>query len=562
MRIIRVIRRFSWSLLIVSAFAAGAAGMDEASLVKIEGVQARGEGDSLMVLIELSRPVEVRDFTLTDPPRIVLDFPGTVTTGKMQILSVSDGTLRAVRWAQMSIEPLIARVVLDVDYAAGEIPKYHILSKGNRVAIVCDGGMSRSCEDPALGGVEEDRDRITMTFKDADIESVLRLLSENYGLNIISDGKLDRTVTTKLEGVTIDEALSAIVRANGYNYVRQGDIIIVKEDLGGKKDMVTRVFKLDYIDADAFRQACSRLVSKEGSIESFSRHLLEKPEGVLWNEKIFRDRKDILLVTDYPDVISVIESMVEELDAPVPQVMIEVKFIERTLSESDDLGINWNIDAEFSGEPPIDPQLLSQFGGTGEIYIPNKVFKEGDFTFGQLKLDRFSAILQLIEQSGKAKLLSNPKIVTLDNHEARITVGTKILIPIRERGTASDVILESFEEMDIGISLSVIPHVHRNGDVTLQIQPRVEEITGYTGEFLDRPIIAERTATTQIKVKDGETIAIGGLIRESDVETVRRVPVLGRIPLIKYLFTHKSKRMEKTDLLIFITPELMTGDRG
>lgn len=412
---------------------------------------------------------------------------------------------------------------------------------------------------PTVPGEET---RIDLSVKNADLEAILRMLSENYHINIITDGNLSGTVTTKLRDVSIDDALSALLRARGYHFMRQGDIIIVKESFEGKADMVTRLFQLDYIDATALKESCANLVTKEGNMEGFSRNLLAQPEGPLDEDRIFRVRKDVLLVTDYPDVVEMIAEMVRTLDVPVPQVMIEVRFIEKTLSESNQIGINWNVDAEMSGEPPIDPSLYSQLGGIGDIELPNKVFKDGDFTFGQLKLHQFSAILQMIEQSGEANLLSNPKIATLDNHEARITVGTKILIPVRERGISSEVVLESFEEMDIGISLSVIPHVHGNGEITLQVKPRVEEITGYTGEFSDRPIIAERTAMTQITVREGDTIAIGGLIRDTEVETVRRVPLLGRIPLLKYLFSHRSTRKEKTDLLIFITPQLMPIKAG
>jgi type IV pilus assembly protein PilQ len=413
---------------------------------------------------------------------------------------------------------------------------------------------------PAAGqspDVSGEKRLIDIAVKNADLESVLRMLSENYDLNIITDGNLNGTVTTKLRGVSIDDALSALLRARGYHFVRQGDIIIVKENFGGKSDMVTRLFSLDYIDADALKESCAHIVSKEGNLDGFSRNLLAMPEGPLYEDRIFTERKDVLLVTDFPDVVETIGEMVRVLDVAVPQVMIEVRFIERGLRESDQIGINWNIEAEVSGEPPIDPSLAMELGGTAGLELPNKVFQEGDFVFGQLKLHQFSAILQLIEQSGTANLLCNPKVATLDNHEARITIGTKILIPVRERGINSEVVLESYEEMDIGISLSVIPHTHANGDITLQVQPSVEEITGYTGEFEDRPIIAERTALTQITVKGGETVAIGGLIRDVEVETVKRVPLLGKIPLLKYLFTHRSMRKEKTDLLIFITPSVI-----
>ncbi len=528
-------------------------------LNSIEDVHSEWENDSLCVIIELTEPVIYSIKNLSDPPRVAVDLPGVKTSGPVQSVVVEGGLLRSIRWAQLSLEPLVARVVLDLENSYENVPDYQVNASDNELRFNFQ--STRESEAPRQGYHERDVERgepiIDLTVKDAGLESVLHMISENYGLNIITDGKLKGTVSTKLKGVSIDDALSAILRTRGYDYVRQGEIIIVKESFNGKSDMVTRLFKLDYADADALKEACEKLVSKEGNIAGFSRNLLERSESHLSEDRIFKERKDVLMVTDYPGVVHTIGEMVHELDVPLPQVMIEVKFIEKLITEADDLGINWHIEGEFTGRPPVDPALLALTGSTGEIETYNKMFKDGDFTFGQLKLHQFSTILQLLEQSGNARLLSNPRVATLDNHEARINVGTKILIPIRERGTTSDVILESFEEMEIGISLIVIPHVHQNGDITLQLQPRVEEITSYTGEFNDRPIIAERTATTQIKVKDGDTITIGGLIRESEVETVKRVPFVGRIPVLKYLFTHKSRRVQNTDLLIFITPRVM-----
>jgi|GEM_PF-1684446 len=531
-------------------------------LAVLENVRAEKRDGSLLVLVELDRPASYSIMHLDDPLRIVLDFPDTKVDDGLHSIEVGGTQLRAVRWAQLSFEPLVARVVLDVEFFNIGIPEYDIGSVDNDLQITFSSSSNRKAVELDPGNMHELDRRIDLSVEGASIGSVIKMISENYDLNIIADGELSGTVTTKLKGVTIDDALSAILRVRGYNYIRQGDIIIVKEAFEGKSDMVTRLFKLDYVDAEAVKNVCLKYLSEEGNIESFSGNLREKSNSMLEEERIFSSRNDALLVTDYPDALNTIASVVRELDIPVAQVMIEVKFVERSITGSQQLGFDWNIDGKFTGKVPVDPALQALAGSAGEIETYNKLYGDGDFTFGQLKLEQFNVVLQLLEQTGNAKLLSNPRIATLNNHEAQIAVGTKILIPIREREASSDIILETFEEMDIGINLSVIPHIHKNGDITLQVHPRVEQITGYTGEFNDRPIIAERTATTQIKVKEGETIAIGGLIREVEIETIQKVPFLGSIPLLKYLFTHRSKSKEKTDLLIFITPKLMPETEG
>ncbi len=531
----------------------------------IERVLTEGSGSRPSVVIELSRPSEYEVACLRDPPRIAVDLHDTQSPGGPQYMEVGGGLLNSIRWAQNSLDPMTSRVVLDLASENGELPDFRVETEESRVVIALGSGSpdeagGRASEEEKSGDDPAAKRRLMdLAVRNAEVESILRMLSDTYGLNIISDGSLKGRVTTDLSGVDVEEALEAVLRAGGYRYAKQGDIIIAKERFEGKGDMVTKLFTLDYIDADAVKAACSRILSEEGIVESFSRSLLEKPDGYLDEDRIFRVKKDILLVMDYPDVVNMIDELVEVLDAAVPQVMIEVKFVETSVTEDLDLGIKWNVDAEFSGEPPVDPELQEQLGSSS-IQLPNKTFEDGDFVFGQLKLHQFRSILQAIEQTGNAKLLSNPKIATLDNHEAQIRIGTKLLISQRERGLSGEIVFESFEELEVAIRLSVIPHVHENGDMTLQVRPMVEDIVGYTGQFQDRPIIAQRVAVTQVTVGKGETVVIGGLMKDAEIDTYTRVPLLGHIPLLKYLFTHKSTRNEKRDLIIFITPKLLTGE--
>ena len=169
-------------------------------------------------------------------------------------------------------------------------------------------------------------------------------------------------------------------------------------------------------------------------------------------------------------------------------------------------------------------------------------------------------MLDFLDQAGHSKLLSDPRITTLDNHEAEIKVTT--IVPIQtinrfsEGGSVQDIV--TFQDEEVGITLKVTPHVIGDGEMILDVNPTVAEIIGYSGSIDNqKPITSERSVRTRIKVNDGETAVLGGLLKENKIETEQRLFFLGSLPILGNLFRHKNAEVKTTDLLILISPKIV-----
>ena len=184
----------------------------------------------------------------------------------------------------------------------------------------------------------------------------------------------------------------------------------------------------------------------------------------------------------------------------------------------------------------------------------------GKWTWGTLSVEEVSLTLDYLLSTGKSKLISNPKLSTLENHEAVFKVAT--IIPVQtinrfnEGGSTADIV--TFQDIEVGISLRVVPRINDSGIITMDVLPRVEEIVGFSGTAdQQKPITTERSVRTTVTCADNETIVIGGLLQESEITNIEKVFFLGDIPILGALFRHKRTETETTDLLIMITPTIL-----
>jgi type II secretory pathway component GspD/PulD (secretin) len=384
---------------------------------------------------------------------------------------------------------------------------------------------------------------VTMVVKDADIASVLQLLASQFKLNLLTTADVKGVVTFQFTDVPLATALDVLVKAGGCNYVRAGDVILVKPlktDIVGETE--TRVFNLDYAEAADVKASVSKLVSTKGNVEISYRRVSDGGSS---------KRSSVLVVTDQPENLAQIERVIQDLDQPVPQVSIEAKFIETTLNSSDLYGIDWTVHVAAQAKSP----QLPPFKKDDPIQFP-LVFNH--LLLGRLDFGQMSAVLDLLQTRGNGRLLANPRAITLDNQTATMTISTNF--PLREvrvdPGTQAQTI--TWKRQSIPISLSVTPHVLADGTIDMVVNPAVEAITGYVGPPTDQqPITSRREATTQIRVRDGEVAVIGGLVQDEVTKSVKKVPLLGDIPILGQLFTSTTSTTKKTDLLIFIIPHIL-----
>jgi type II secretory pathway component GspD/PulD (secretin) len=254
---------------------------------------------------------------------------------------------------------------------------------------------------------------------------------------------------------------------------------------------------------------------------------------------------DTLIVTDTEDMLNLVAEIIQKLDVRPRQVSIEARIVEISLDAAAETGINWQID-----DP--DTKALLKFA-------PEKLVVSSGLQFGTIDakvLDRIMGAIQLLETEGKAKVLATPSTTSLDNELAQIIVSDRI--PLRTVYASESYTTTSYTYLDVGINLTVTPHIGEGGNILLELNPRIDSIKGAYDGADAPPIISSRVANTRVAVKDGETLVIGGLMKEETNESVSRLPVVGRIPLIGRLFSSREKINRKTDLMVFITPRIMT----
>lgn len=396
---------------------------------------------------------------------------------------------------------------------------------------------------------------VNIELKNAEIQDVLKLLAKKHGLNIITSPDVVGKISVSLKGVKIRHALDSIIKMNGYDWFQENNIIMVKPaNTEIRGDRVTKVFKLKYIDADKVKESLVGVVSSRSEITTFGL-------AVKGGETQKTGASNIIIVTDVPQNIPNITAVIDALDVPVPQITIEVQFVETRLSENEDFGINWNATATFGGGPSSGTSTATGVASQQTGFPLLGTFK--GFNIATLSLQQFKIVMNALMTEGRSKLLNNPTLSTLDNQEAFTEIKTTIPVAVPQSQTGSGATggltltqALTFEDKDISISLKIIPHVTENDYVLLAITTSVAAITGFTGPDNDRPITSERKADTKIMVKAGDTAAIGGLIKEDEFINYKKVPYLSSIPLIGKLFVHKSLEKSKDELIIFITPHI------
>ncbi len=423
--------------------------------------------------------------------------------------------------------------------------------------------------------------RISMDFRDASLKSILKVFSEQAGLNFIASQIVqDRLVTLYLADVPLQEALNKIMSANNLTYELEpgSNIFIVKE--WGRPDVetITKVYFMKYMRLKNSR--LQKVIDKGptattggagagggggggagggggeagagagGGVEASIRAVLTS------NGKLVSDeRTNSLVITDIPSQFEIIEKVIALLDVATPQVMIEVEMLDVSKRTVDEMGVD------------TSQQVLSLKGSSRDTRFPN-FLADGlnpaakTFTYGTLSAAVFTAVLDFLSTDTKTKFLARPRILTLSNESAEIRITTNEAIGLKTGSTSAEGIGTSTteaERFETGVLLKVTPQVDEvNGIVTMFIEPVVTEAkagaTFGSTTFRDPEV---RSSASTLRVKSGETIVVGGLLKTDESLTEQRMPVLGDIPVVGMLFRHKSKDVEERELIVFITPHII-----
>lgn len=385
---------------------------------------------------------------------------------------------------------------------------------------------------------------ISLDFQSTKLSNAVRMLASKDNLNLIMGDDVEGEVTVSLKEVSLETALDAILHVNNYEWFLQDNIIVVqpmekRQTLSG--ELMTRMFRLDYITGKVALEAVREILTSKGKIKTLS-------STASSNEEL--GEKDVLIVSDSPTNFSLIEGVIQSLDVQSPQVNISVKFIETTLKHNETIGIDWDLrkKMDLTNKGQSDTSLVF-----GELFLGDKTMN-----FATLSSPIVSTILNLLANDEDTKLLQEPQVTTTSNSLANILIGTTIPILVPQgKGSVFGTNPYTYQDQNINISLDVLPKVNRQNIISMKIDAVVQAIVGFVGRD-SRPMISTRSTNTNVRVKDGETLLIGGLIFDSDQKTEAKVPILGQIPLIKSFFRSTDKDKKQKELLIFITPTVVT----
>ncbi|MEZ5359118.1 MAG: secretin N-terminal domain-containing protein [Candidatus Zixiibacteriota bacterium] len=394
--------------------------------------------------------------------------------------------------------------------------------------------------------------RVSLTFDDTPIGAVLKMIAAQNNLNLVVSAEVTGDISISLNDVSLAAALDAILTPNGFNYYIKDDIIIVKtmdqEVIG---ELTAETYRLKYISATSAAEAVEPLLSDKGKFIPVGSSASEASSGTESNR---------LVIYDYAANHAIVRDLINAIDVKRRQISIEAKIIETNLQNEENLGINWpkSISASLSGVATPGTSTTDE-STTGEN-LAVMPLEDGNWQLGYLSVAQMDVVLNFLQQRNNAKLLSNPRVTTLENDKAIIDIQTVIPIQTINRFSEGAVVQDivTFQDEEIGISLEVTPRINDDSTITLTVHPVVEEIIGYSGPSDNqKPITSKRELNTNVTVSNKETLVLGGLLKETEIQVEDKLFLLGSIPVLGKLFTHKTSDVQTTDLLIMITPSII-----
>jgi type II secretory pathway component GspD/PulD (secretin) len=446
----------------------------------------------------------------------------------------------------------------------------------------------------------------TLELKAMDITDVLKLLSQKSGLNIVVGSGVQGKVTIYLKDVRLKDTLYIILDANDLAYKVEDGIVRVmpaKEfeqrygyTFGGK--IQTRILHVSHIEVPDAVAVVTQMKSPAGKIifdvKSGTIVLMDTPDKLKDMEELLKEidipiavevfelnyakAKDIapkvaemltkgmgsmrfdettnkIIVKDSPLRIKEIQKIISAFDTKRREVLIEAKIVQIVLNNEHKFGVDW--EAIVNDYHKL--RLVSNFD------VLDNLSKKGELSIGTLEKDNYSALVEALETVGDTNILSSPRITALNNEEAKILVGSTepyVTTTTTTPAAGPTTTAESVNFIDVGVKLYVTPTIHQDDFITMKIKPEVSSVTHSltTSQNNQIPVVETSQAETVVMVKDATTIVIGGLIKEEKISSVNRVPLLGSIPVIGFAFRNTSNQVKKTEIVIFLTPKIVSGD--
>jgi type IV pilus assembly protein PilQ len=532
---------------LVSAFAQPETEEPEVRVVigRAAGLEPRVEQQGTMIFLDFPRQSQIAA-ELPILEEIAAAAPSQVES------EAAPSTAPAKAVAQAKNEAIPA-VPASIDPAAGAVD------------ILQEGGL--------IDGKQYTGRRISLDFKDVEIDDVLRLIAEVSDLNIIAGDEVSGQVTIRLVDVPWDQALDVILLTKGLGFVRVGSVLRIapSEQLAAEEearlqerrskekleDLVVKLQPVNYADVKEMAKMVKRLLTARGTVDIDA-------------------RTNTIILKDIPTVIAEATALIKAIDTQTPQVLIEAKIVEANLDFSREIGSVW----AFGAQPRVDGfddgsdqrrnmggedlrfhdnPLLTGFTDTfNHVSVSNPItsLANGLLDLGAFILDdQFNLELRLeaAESNGEGKVISSPRVVTLDNREASIEQGVSIPFQTFENGDAK------LEFIDAVLRLVVTPHITADRSIIMKIAVQRNAPDDSVQTPTGSPAIAKNEAETETLVKDGQTLVIGGIYVINKAERESRVPYLHNIPILGKAFRNSEVRDIRKELLVFVTPRIVVN---
>ena len=468
-----------------------------------------------------------------------------------------------------------------------EVAKKHLLPE------VKTGELKKEKKITPLVRIPEIRKRlkipISVDFKDVELDYVLGFLSDATGVNMIASSEIDMTekkVTIRIKDMPLEDALRYILKSQDLVYRIEEDAVwvVTKKELDNEK-VETRVYFLNQ-GIGRFAEFSTSTDSDSSSSEVKTvKDILENAVDWPKDSKLTLDnRTGALIISNTPSNLETAENLLYTLDVTPVQVMIEARFLEVKVTDVDELGIEWKLNSDWGVKQNNAKQNIHGFAsGSGSDFSDFTRASEGfNLTYqGILSHPQFQAVIHALNEKQNVKTLSSPRITTLNNQSATIEVIDEYIYPTRYEvslvqfdingdGDFDDAgetewanIPQDFVTRNVGILLHVKPSVGvDNNTITLALTPEVSEAAGsyaYSGD-VSIPQFQTRNLSTSVIIGSGETVMLGGLIKETNTNIKTKVPLLGDLPIVGGLFRKNTDNTERRNLLIFVTATVLNKE--
>jgi len=517
--------------------------------VRITQVSVKVFGDTVQLTVVATGPLTYRTLQLSSPARLVIDLPGaTLDASVPSLLEVDRGGVGRVRVGQFQDRPVVTRVAVDLETAlpftlattAPSILVAKFASRGNVAApatqpaapiappvtvaqappappVVPAAPVAQATPVPAAG-------RITLEFRATELADVLSALARVCNNNIVTDASVKGQVTVRLVELTCEEALRFILEANALGFRRIGKnlIIMAAEKLAPPPEAPETIsypigFGVAKDVADAIRASVPGI-------------------------RIASDaRSNTIIVVATVAQQEEVRKILAGLDVQLAQVMVETRVVDVGTSVLHELGLNWGLTGACT--PPACNLINVSPTTTGDIPIRVQV---GAFNI--------NAALSAMVTDGRARVLSAPRVAVIDGNEATVNLGDEIPIPQTDASGRT-----TFTFKPVGVILKITPKMNRDNMITTRIEPEVSSVVRLiTSVGAQVPQIATRKASTIVTVRSGESIVIAGMISAEERRTTIKVPLLGDIPLVGFLFRTTTTERRETEVIFVITPQIVS----